>query len=92
MLAKLFISLVRISPSFQKAVWKWWYQRLGKRGHDIGWTFMNYGFTPDNKEQSPNLRPEDESNRMFIQLYDYAASQIPIKWRKVQEVRYCRGG
>ena len=34
MLAKLFISLVRISPSFQKAVWKWWYQRLGKRGHD----------------------------------------------------------
>ena len=55
MLAKLFISLVRISPSFQKAVWKWWYQRLGKRGHDIGWTFMNYGFTPDDKELSPNL-------------------------------------
>ena len=92
MLAKLFISLVRISPSFQKAVWKWWYQRLGKRGHDIGWTFMNYGFTPDNKEQSPNLKPEDESNRMFIQLYDYAASQIPLDGLKVLEVGSGRGG
>ena len=92
MLAKLFISLVRISPSFQKAVWKWWYQRLGKRGHDIGWTFMNYGFTPDNKEQSPNLRPEDESNRIFIQLYDYAASQIPLDGLKVLEVGSGRGG
>ena len=92
MLAKLFISLVRISPSFQKAVWKWWYQRLGKRGHDIGWTFMNYGFTPDNKEQYPNLRPEDENNRMFIQLYDYAASQIPLDGLKVLEVGSGRGG
>ena len=92
MLAKLFISLVRISPSFQKAVWKWWYQRLGTRGHDIGWPFMNYGFRPDDKELSPNLKPEDESNRMFIQLYDYAASQIPLDGLKVLEVGSGRGG
>jgi len=92
MLAKLFISLVRISPSFQKAVWKWWYQILGKRGHDIGWTFMNYGFRPDDKELSPNLKPQDESNRIFIQLYDYAASQIPLDGLKVLEVGSGRGG
>ena len=92
MLAKLFISILRISPSFQKAVWKWWYQRLGKRGHDIGWTFMNYGFRQDDKELSPNLKPEDESNRMFIQLYDYASSQIPLDGLKVLEVGSVRGG
>ena len=85
MIARIFIFFVRISPAFQKAIWRWWYQRLGKRAHDSGWTFMNYGYKYKN-QKTLNLTSKDESNRMFIQLYDYVASQIPIKDGEILEV------
>ena len=89
MIARIFIFLVRISPAFQRAMWRWWYQRLGKRAHDSGWTFMNYGF----KNQSIlNLEPGDESDRMFIQLYHHITSQLPIKDQAILEVGSGRGG
>jgi ubiquinone/menaquinone biosynthesis C-methylase UbiE len=53
---------------------------------------MNYGFTPRNGELPLELLPQDEANRLFIQLYDYAASQIPIEGLKVLEVGSGRGG
>ena len=91
MIARIFIFFVRISPAFQKAIWWWWYQRLGKRAHDSGWTFMNYGYKYKN-QKTLNLTSKDESNRMFIQLYDYVASQIPIKDGEILEVGSGRGG
>tara|TARA_B100000401_G_scaffold221427_1_gene149720 strand:+ start:58 stop:864 length:807 start_codon:yes stop_codon:yes gene_type:complete len=91
MIARIFIFFVRISPAFQKAIWRWWYQRLGKRAHDSGWTFMNYGYKYKN-QKTLNLTSKDESNRMFIQLYDYVASQIPIKDGEILEVGSGRGG
>ena len=92
MIAKIFISLIRISPSFQRAMWKWWYQRLAKRATDSGWTFMNYGYISKNDNYSLDLKSEDESNRLFIQLYNYASSQIPVDNRKILEVGSGRGG
>ena len=91
MLAKLFISIVKISPFFQKNLWKWWYQRLGNRGHDSGWTFMNYGYL-SNDFKKRELSFDDEKNRMFINLYDYVASQISIDGLSVLEVGSGRGG
>ena len=91
MIARMVIFFVRISPAFQKAIWRWWYQRLGKRAHDSGWTFMNYGYKYKN-QKTLNLTSKDESNRMFIQLYDYVASQIPIKDGEILEVGSGRGG
>ena len=91
MIARIFIFFVRISPAFQKAIWRWWYQRLGKRAHDSGWTFMNYGYKYKN-QKTLNLTSKDESNRMFIQLYDYVVSQIPIKDGEILEVGSGRGG
>ena len=91
MIAKIFISLVRISPAFQRAIWRWWYQRLGKRAHDSGWTFMNYGYK-HTTQNTIDLESSDESNRMFIQLYDFVASQLPIKNSVVLEVGSGRGG
>ena len=92
MIAKLFISLLRLSPGLQRALWRWWYQRLAKRATDSGWTFMNYGYSSLNDNSSIDLNPEDESNRLFIQLYNYASSQIPLDNRKVLEVGSGRGG
>ena len=91
MLAKIFISLVRISPFFQKRVWKWWYQRLGKRAQDSGWTFMNYGYK-NNANKHLDLDSKDEKDRMFIQLYSYVASQVPIENLKILEIGSGRGG
>ena len=88
----MFISLVRISPRFQRAMWKWWYQRLAKRATDSGWTFINYGYISLNNNSSIDLKPEDESDRLFIQLYDYASSQIPLENKNVLEVGSGRGG
>ena len=92
MLAKLFVSLLNFSPALKRATWKWWYQRLAHRGRETDWSFMNYGFTPRNGELPLELLPQDEANRLFIQLYDYAASQIPINGLKVLEVGSGRGG
>ena len=92
MLAKLFISLLNFSPALKRAAWKWWYQRLAHRGMETGWSFMNYGFTPRNVELPLDLLPQDEANRLFIQLYDYTASQMPIEGLKVLEVGSGRGG
>ena len=64
-------------------MWKWWYQRLAKRATDSGWTFMNYGYISKNDNYSLDLKSEDESNRLFIQLYNYASSQIPVDNRKI---------
>ena len=92
MFAKIFISIARLSPVFQKAIWKWWYQRLAHRGHDTGWAFMNYGYASLNGTSQIELKKEDESNRLFIQLYHYAASQIPIRGKQTLEIGSGRGG
>ena len=92
MLAKIFISIVRLSPGFQKAMWKWWYQRLAHRGHGTAWSFMNYGYTPLNDTTQIELKKEDESNRLFIQLYHYVATQIPIRGKHTLEIGSGRGG
>ena len=91
MIARIFIFFVRISPAFQRAIWRWWYQRLGKRAQDSGWTFMNYGYK-HTAQNILNLKSNDENNRMFIQLYDFVASQLPIKNNMVLEVGSGRGG
>ena len=92
MITKLFISLVRLSPKFQRSIWRWWYQRLAKRATDSGWTFMNYGYSSLSDNSFIDLKPEDESNRLFIQLYNYASSQIPLNNKKVLEIGSGRGG
>ena len=92
MLARIFISIIRLSPSLQKGLWKWWYQRLAHRGRDADWAFMNYGFTPKNGGPALVLKEKDESDRPFIELYNYTASQIPIKGLNVLEIGSGRGG
>lgn len=92
MLSKIFIRLVHSNPSVQKFLWKWWYERLAVRGRQADWYFMNYGFITDIDTQKRELNAEDENDRVFIQLYDYVASQMNLKDKKVLEVGSGRGG
>ena len=93
MVARIFTSILRISPKVRKCLWKWWYQRLAKQGQETGWTFMNYGYTPLNGSSPKlDLEEKDENDRHFIQLYHHAASTVPIENKNVLEVGSGRGG
>jgi len=86
------LSLMKMFPSTQKAFWKWWYQRLAKSGHEDLWSFMNYGYEDADTTKHTVLEKKDEDNRLFIQLYDTAASSIPIRGLKALEIGSGRGG
>jgi len=92
LISKIFIKIVHLNPWLQKTIWKWWYQRLALRARQANWTFMNYGFILDSEKEKIDLLFEDEDDRVFIQLYDYAVSRIPIEGKNVIEVGSGRGG
>lgn len=94
MLTRLLIFLCAISPFLRKKLWRWWY---GKLAREIGariWTFMNYGYLPPESAPAKNLllKPEDEPDRLCIQLYEHVASPAPLVGAHVLEVGSGRGG
>jgi len=70
-------------------MWKWWYQKLAKANDQSEFRFMNYGFEDGN---GPELEEEDETNRMFIQLYSMNIRGVDLEGRDVLEVGSGRGG
>ena len=90
--ARIFVSILKISPKFKKAVWKRVYQFLASKYQTEDWTFMNYGFQSLNASKKIELKKEDEINRFFIQLYHYVASKVELKNKMVLEVGSGRGG
>ena len=65
--ARFFVMMLRLAPGrVQNRMWRWWYQKLAKANSQSEFRFMNYGFEDGN---GPELEEEDETNRMFIQLY-----------------------
>ena len=62
-------------------------------GPETPWHFMNYGFDSEDFREHPlPLAPEDEPDRLCIQLYDYLLSSVPIAGSTVLEVGCGRGG
>ena len=78
MLAKLFISIVKISPFFQKNLWKWWYQRLGNRGYDSGWTFMNYGYLSNDFKKGSSMPTEIYQNDILSSNSDFRVTGLEV--------------
>lgn len=80
-------------PSFlYKSIWKFSYQLISRKWKTDEWTFMNYGWLPENSADEPDLTSEDEKNRYFIGLYNRLASRLDIKGKRVLEVGSGRGG
>lgn len=93
MIENLFFELTKLSPQLKKNLWQWWYELLAQNYQKSDWEFMNYGFADLQGELSPlNLSQEDESNRYFIQLYQYVSSALPLAQKTVLEVGSGRGG
>ncbi len=88
--ARFFVMMLRFAPSrIQNRMWKWWYQKLARTNDRSEFRFMNYGFEGGNGLE---LEPEDEPNRMFIQLYSMNIRGVDLEGRDVLEVGSGRGG
>ncbi len=88
--ARIFAMMLKLLPGrLGDRMWRWWYQRLAKVDAWGTLDFMNYGYVDDN---SPNLSKEDESSRLFIQLYNMNVRDLDLKEKQVLEIGSGRGG
>lgn len=92
MLIGFLVFVLERSPLLRRVMWRWWYGRLAKRYTAGDWTFMNYGHVPPAGETTPALNPQDEADRLCIQLYHRVASAAPLADKDVLEVGSGRGG
>ena len=56
------------------------------------WKFMNYGYEPADPAVKPQLLPEDEDDRVCIQLYQHLVETVDMAGKSVLEVSCGRGG
>jgi SAM-dependent methyltransferase len=88
-----FTAVCRSHPWFRQFLWKELYQLIARLCPTPEWTFMNFGYDSlDHEDPVPDLRPEDETDRSFIQLYHHALMGKALKAKDVLEVRCGRGG
>lgn len=77
--------------SIRKAIWRLWYPFLTRRLRGEEVLFLNYAFETDPPVALP-LLPEDEPNRVCIQLYHHVAAQVDLSGKEVLEVSCGHGG
>ena len=92
MFSQLFSAILKSSPKLKKSIWKKVYQFLARKYQTAEWTFMNYGFQSLDESYKVELRPEDEKDRFFIQLYERVVSVVELSNKNVLEVGSGRGG
>ena len=88
--ARMFYSVMRLAPSsIRMRIWRGLYQRMARSQKDSNFRFMNYGFTDGDELK---ISPEDEGDRLFIQLYNMNIRDVEIGGKEVLEVGSGRGG
>lgn len=77
----------------RKPMWRFWHNMMNKFDKDKSNLFMNYGYASTNGEFNHlKLKPGDEPDRYFIQLYDYVTRNHDFTNSKVLEIGSGRGG
>ena len=92
MLIQIAVTALDKSPLLRRLLWRWWYQRLAKKFEQQSWTFMNYGYEPEDGAAALSLAPEYELDRLCIQLYEQVLSVAELAGKDVVEVGSGRGG
>ena len=93
MLTQFVNLLFSLSPNAQVAILRRWYEFISILDKDDQMLFMNYGYVSlDSDHQPPELLPQDEANRYFIQLYHYLAREIEWDGVNALEIGSGRGG
>jgi ubiquinone/menaquinone biosynthesis C-methylase UbiE len=78
-------------PPVKQLFWKLWYQYLTKRVESDPVTFLNYGYWPP-EGNTLSLQPEDEPDRLAIQLYHHVVGGTVLAGKNVLEVSCGHGG
>lgn len=76
----------------RQLAWRALYEVLAARVRRPEWAFMNYGYAPPPGVDGPELLPEDEPDRLCIQLYDHVLRGTDLHGADVLEVGCGRGG
>lgn len=92
MFTPLYRKLLSGYPFFRQVLWQWLYQNLARNTSEQPVLFMNYGYAALDGKEMLQLGPEDEPNRLSIQLYCHILRGLEIKDRDCLEVGSGRGG
>ena len=88
--ARAFYTVMRLVPSgIRMRMWRGLYQRMARSQTDPSFRFMNYGFTDGTQLE---LLEGDETDRLFIQLYNMNIRDVDMGGQEVLEVGSGRGG
>ena len=68
MLIQIAVTALDKSPLLRRLLWRWWYQRLAKKFEQQSWTFMNYGYEPEDGAAALSLAPEYEPDLSLIHI------------------------
>lgn len=79
------------SPRWRPAIARGWYQMLAAKAKQERWSFINYGFAPEDGSRLV-LLPGDEPDRCSIELYARVVSPVNMAGARVLEVGSGRGG
>jgi ubiquinone/menaquinone biosynthesis C-methylase UbiE len=82
-----------LPKKIRKPLWHFWHNTILKYDKDKKTVFLNYGYASSNGEfKDLQLKPEDETNRLFIQLYHQVAKKHKFENTHILEVGSGRGG
>jgi ubiquinone/menaquinone biosynthesis C-methylase UbiE len=73
-------------------VWTRLFYELCRHGFDAQQSFLNLGYEGPEIARSFELRPEDESSRAYIQIYDQLIGDCPLAGRSILEIGCGWGG
>lgn len=80
---KMLRFLMRLSPYLRVALVRWIYNKYAANNHSEKNIFLNYGYHDDTPL---SLNPQDEPNRLFIQLYHRAVQHIDLQGKDIAEI------
>ncbi len=86
----IFVWLTGISPTFNRFLWKKWYNFLALHDPERLLSSMNYGFLPVGNGAESGKSPVDVVPQ--LELYEYVISDADINGKVVIEVGAGRGG
>lgn len=90
---KLVEKYVEMPRAIRKPMWRFWHNLMNKFDKDKTNLFMNYGYASQNGQfKHLDLKPHDEPDRYFIQLYDHVTRNHNLENASVLEVGSGRGG
>ncbi len=82
-LRKIHRFLMQLSPILRIALIRWLYNKFASNNKLKQCVFLNYGY---HDETTLSLKPEDEPNRYFIQLYHRVVRDIDLQNKDIAEV------